>query len=806
MGFIDSFRTDGLIAQITQSSSLADPAAKKALEKLKKKPKAAIPKLAQQLQTTNKKENKILIEILTDLANPSTLDTYIPLLGDDAELVRSGVAIALCESESIDPNPLVEKLAEPELSKPALMSILAAHKHKLKATNLLRFVYKVDQGEQIALFKIIDSVATETVITEIINRLDSKDAFIRCNFAKILGKFDKANVHIALERLLADENKTVRLAALDGLGNMKTEMNIDRLCKLIDDGDFAVQNKAVETIVSIKHPETVAHLVPHLRSDSEYTRRAAVEVLNEIASPNSVRDLFRVLKDEDWWVRSRAADALGKIGGPKVVQAVMILIKDKDEFIRRSAIEIINATEDDSTYDALVDALEDSDWWVRERAVDGLANLGNRQAVPMLIKLLQRNNENTDDKNIESMAIILLQALAKLEAKSATPYVIKQLWVKQEGIIKEALLCLERLADDGNVEEIVSSINHALETSDEDLKELAGESIDRILKDLHKQRTDIRETLSRRPSSSAEMTMPGTIIRGKTEVMPQSVDPAKLEPDDILAGRYKFIRQVGKGAFGSVYLMEDLMINEEVILKFLNAQFVSDDSVIKRFIYELRFARKVTHQNVIRIYDLITFGDSHAISMEYFQSHTLSAEVKDRKPMDTARAIKVATDICSGMESAHSANVIHRDLKPNNIMINDDDELKIVDFGIAAASQSSDTKLTKTGLLVGTPTYMSPEQVLGKDIDKRTDIYSLGTIMYEMATGRPPYSGSDSMSIMYQHVQGSAPPPIEKNKNLPVELSDLIMYCMKVKPDERMQSMSELKQSLNKLALVTSEA
>ena len=800
MGLIDSFRTDGMIAQITQSASLADSNAQKALEKLKKKPKSAIPKLAQQLQTTNKKENKLIIEVLTDLANVNTLDAYVPLLGDDSELVRQGVAKALSNAESIDPNPLVEKLADSELSKPALMAILTAHKEKLKAGKLIRFVYKLDHNEQAALFKIIDSVATDTVISEIINRLDSKDAFIRCNFAKILGKFDQSNVHHALGNLLEDSNKTVRLAALDGLSNMTSQMNVDRLCKLIDDGDFAVQNKAVETIVSIKHPDTVAHLVPHLKSESEYTRRAAVEVLNEIASPSSIRDLFKVLKDEDWWVRSRAADALGKIGGKKVVQAVMILLKDKDEFIRRSAIEIINATEDESTYDALIEALEDSDWWVRERAVDGLANIGNRQAVPMLIKLLQRNEDNPDDKNIESMAVILLQALGKLEAKSATPYVIKQLWMKQEGIVKEALYCLEKLADDMNVDEIVSSINHALENADEDIKEVAAESIDRILKGLHKQRTDIRETLSRRPSASAEMTMPGTIIRGKAEVTPKSVDPTKLEPDDILAGRYKFIRQVGKGAFGAVFLMEDLMINEDVILKFLNAQFVSDDSVIKRFIYELRFARKVTHQNVIRIYDLITFGDSHAISMEYFQSHTLSAELKDRKPMATDRVIKITNDICAGMESAHSASVIHRDLKPNNIMINDADQLKIVDFGIAAASQSSDTKLTKTGLLVGTPTYMSPEQVLGKEIDEKTDIYSLGAIMYEMVTGRPPYSGSDSMSIMYQHVQGSAKPPIEKNANIPIELSDLVMNCMKVKPEERIQSMTELRQNLERFS------
>jgi len=799
MGLLSGLLSDSSISQITQCGSLAEPAVQKAIAKLKKSPKSSIPKLAEALQSSNKAGNANIIEVLTDLASASTLDYYVPLLGNDVELIRQGVSEALCNAEQIDPNPLVACLSDPNLSKTAIMNILTAHKEKLRAINLIKFVFSVEHNEQVALFRIIDSVATETIVTEIINRIDTKEAFIRSNFAKILRKFDRPQVHQALEKLLDDENKTVRLAALEGLSHMKGDVSIDRLTMLIDDADFAVQNKAVETIVSIQHPETVAHLVPHLKNESEYTRRAAVEVLNEIASPTSIKDLFRILKDEDWWVRSRAADALGKIGGSKVVKAVLVLLKDKDEFVRRSAIEIINSTEDESTYDALVDALTDSDWWVRERAVDGLANLGNKQAVPMLIKLLQKNEANEDDKNNESMAIILLQALGKLEAKSALPYVIKQLWAKKDNIVKETLACLERLADDMSVDEIVSSISHALENRDEELRELGACSIDRILDSQNKERTDIRATLTRGSTDSPEKTMPGTIIRGKAELQPKSVDPTKLQPDDILAGRYKYIRQVGKGAFGSVYLMEDLMINEDVILKFLNAQFVSDDSVIKRFIYELRFARKVTHANVIRIYDLITFGESHAISMEYFESHTLSAELKERKPLSNERAIKIANDICSGMESAHSAKVIHRDLKPNNVMINEQDELKIVDFGIAAASQSSDTKLTKTGLLVGTPTYMSPEQVLGKDIDERTDIYSLGTIMYEMLTGRPPYSGKDSMSIMYQHVQGEAKPPIEKNDQVPIELSNLVMDCMKVKPEERIQSMTELLDKLNQI-------
>jgi serine/threonine-protein kinase len=795
MGLLSTFGTDSLIGQIKNSDSFDDASAQKAIAKLRKNPKVTIPKVADLLNTSSKAEYNRTVDILIELVSPATLEYFILLLCNDSERVRQGATEALSKANDFDPNVLITFLGDDKISKSSVLLILTAHKNKIKATNIIRFIFNVEHNERVTLFKILESTATENDLTEIINRLDNKDAYIRASFARILKNFDKEHVRFALIKLLDDEQKTVRLAALESLCAMSADLDIEKLVSLINDSDFNVQAKAIETILSVGHPETVKYLVPYLKEDSEYTRRAAVEVLNEIASPDSIRDLFKVIKDEDWWVRSRSADALGKIGGPKVVKAVIALLKDKDEFVRRSAIEIINATEDESTYNALIGALGDSDWWVRERAVDGLANLGNKQAVPLLIKLLHRNQENKSDKNSESMSLILLKALGKLKSKSAVPDVIDQLSSKSENIVKEALACLEMLVDEMNIDEIVTSIGKSLEKQSQELRELGDESIERILASQDKDKTSIREADN---EFRADKTMPGTVIRGKQEAQPKSVDPSKLKPGDILAGRYRFIKQVGKGAFGSVYLMEDLMINEDVILKFLNAQFVTDDSVIKRFIYELRFARKVTHQNVIRIYDLITFGDLHAISMEYFESHTLSTELKSRKPLPNERVIKITNDICEGMESAHNANVIHRDLKPNNVMINEEDQLKIVDFGIAAASQSSDTKLTKTGLLVGTPTYMSPEQVLGKEIDEKTDIYSLGTIMYEMLTGRPPYSGKDSMSIMYQHVQGEAKPPIEKNENIPVELSELTMRCMKVKPEDRIQSMTELKESLSK--------
>jgi eukaryotic-like serine/threonine-protein kinase len=296
------------------------------------------------------------------------------------------------------------------------------------------------------------------------------------------------------------------------------------------------------------------------------------------------------------------------------------------------------------------------------------------------------------------------------------------------------------------------------------------------------------------------VSMPGTVSRGMGSLPTDTVDHANLHPDDIIGDRYRFIRQVGKGAFGTVLLVKDLMIDEEIILKFLNPQVASDENIIKRFVYELRFARRITHQNVIRIYDMITFGKSSAISMEFFPSHTLNFEMHTGVPMGTQRALRVIKDVCAGMTSAHNANVVHRDLKPSNVLINDQDIVKIVDFGVASAISQGDTKLTKTGLLIGTPTYMSPEQVLGREVDARTDIYSLGIIMYEMFTGSPPYRGGDSMAIMYQHVQGQAVPPRELNPKIPQTLNAVILKAMALDPDARYQSMDELRERLETFA------
>jgi serine/threonine-protein kinase len=182
--------------------------------------------------------------------------------------------------------------------------------------------------------------------------------------------------------------------------------------------------------------------------------------------------------------------------------------------------------------------------------------------------------------------------------------------------------------------------------------------------------------------------------------------------------------------------------------------------------------------------------------MEYFPSHTLGSEVVNDKPMELKRAVGFGMDICTGMTVAHQVGIVHRDLKPANVLINQEGLLKIVDFGVAAAQREGDTQLTKTGYVIGSPKYMAPEQILGKKVDERADIYATGVMLYEMLTGVPPYSRGDHMSVMYQHVQGKARHPLEVNPNLPQGLSDIVVRAMSVDKTKRFQSMPELSAAL----------
>ena len=810
MGVLDSHRVNRAIRVLLSDQDVPAAEQQQTLATLKQFAGHAVPKLIAALPDS-RTPGKIA-ELLVPLLNNTTLSLFLVGLFSPDTRVASRVMEVLHGARSYDPNQLLALFQDPDVPKGRLVEVLSRQKHALDPHAVLKLLDSVDKESRTLVLRLADEVATDALVPDLIGRLQGGDWLTRLYIARTLRRFSTEASRDALTKLLDDQHKTVRQAALEGLAGMRIPVDVGPICQRLRDPDLTVQGKAIETIVQINDPKAVHHLLDLLQDESEYVRRAAVEVLNQVGNTGAIKDLLGALRDRDWWVRVRAADALGTIGGPKVVEAILSLVKDKDEFIRRCAVEILIASKahagGESVLSSLLEALGDADWWVRERAIDALAGLGDRRAVPPLLRVMEQDVK---------AAPVAIRALATLADPQAIRPVLAQLRSPEKAVRAEALRAAAALADEAHAEMVQRALTEELPGLSGELRDLADKSLRAISAKFGSRAattdaaaTDIQPTARLSESllrgqepalhHASLIAEPGRFDPASSAIrsgLPgPAVDPATLEPGAVLTDRYRVLRHIGSGAFGVVILVEDLVVHEEIIFKFLKPHVASDESVIKRFVQELRYARRITHENVIRIHDFIAVGASYAISMEYFPSRSLASLLTAGSPMPTRRAFGVLRGICRGMAVAHRAGIVHRDLKPANVLLGEDDLVKIVDFGLAAAGTRGDLGLTRTGLILGTPYYIAPEQAQGGTVDPRTDIYSLGVIMYEMLTGRPPYIGPDPVSILLQHVQGKPKPPRQVQPALSPALEATILKAMALQPADRHGSMEELSGAL----------
>ncbi|MGH8289091.1 MAG: HEAT repeat domain-containing protein [Steroidobacteraceae bacterium] len=801
MSLFTNLRADRLITEIRSCTDAASSDTQKAVARLKDLGPGAIEAIFAALPEADKNATLAFVEALSGLVSPKSFPIFVRGLVEGSPRVVAGIAWALTSNRNYPPNLLIEALATPGISKSALLEVIAAHKSRLGVRELLNAAYTQEPNEKAALFRIIGDIADATTVPELIGRVHGKDPIARVHIINVLARFNTPEVHTALQGLLKDPNKLIRGATLSALQRMDGKIDIERVCALLRDPEIDVQNKAIDVVIKANDPDTIRYLIEILKDENENARRAAVEVLNEVGTAKSVKHLLEALKDSDWWVRSRAADALGKIGGPRVIEAVLELIRDKDEDIRRAAIEILNQTKDERAVDSLIQATRDADWWVSERAVDALAEIGSRRAVPRLLEMLKAAPSKATP--------IVVRALGKLGDARLVDALLPFMARPERELRIEAMQALSKLVDDRHAEQLRTELQSQAVSPDQTISRVANAALAELENRLAGGAAITGGTPLPPPAGAArpaqapppaEAARTAVIDAGASRIAegPPRLDIQTLKPGDILEGRYKYIDRIGRGAFGTVLLMEDTVVDERLILKFLNPNVSTDEEVMKRFVHELRYSRKITHKNVIRIYDFLYIQGNYAISMEYFASHTLGAEIVGDKPVELKRAVQFGCDICIGMAVAHQQGIVHRDLKPANVLIDQEGLLKIVDFGVAAAQREGDTQLTKTGYVIGSPKYMAPEQILGKKVDQRADIYALGVMLYELLTGLPPYSRGDHMSVMYQHVQGKARPPQEINPALPPGLSDLIMKAMAVDKTKRFQTMDDLRGALSK--------
>jgi serine/threonine protein kinase len=273
--------------------------------------------------------------------------------------------------------------------------------------------------------------------------------------------------------------------------------------------------------------------------------------------------------------------------------------------------------------------------------------------------------------------------------------------------------------------------------------------------------------------------------------------PAKLDLTSTvltaLHQRYDVLSEAGHGSMGNVYKARDRETGEIVALKLLKPEIASDQAMMERFKNELLFARKITHKNVCRVHEFNRMGPIAYTSMEFVEGESLRSVLNRFGGLPIRKAVNAAQQICWGLEEAHAQGIVHRDLKPENVMIDGQGNVKIMDFGIARSMEAA-TRLT--GSMVGTPAYMAPEQVSGKPVDYRTDIYSLGLMLYEMFTGVPAFQADTPVAAALKQIREMPPLPHEIDPTIPLPIERAILKCLEKEPAKRFQSVAELEKAL----------
>jgi serine/threonine protein kinase len=298
--------------------------------------------------------------------------------------------------------------------------------------------------------------------------------------------------------------------------------------------------------------------------------------------------------------------------------------------------------------------------------------------------------------------------------------------------------------------------------------------------------------LSEEVSASPKISTNTIVLDASTQL---NVDPLSFAPGEKFGERYQIIEEIGQGGMGKVFKAKDMELDIVVALKMIKPKLSSDPDIVSRFKQELLMAREVFHENVIRIHDLGEVGGIKYISMNYIEGNSLKEVLQTTGKLTIEKSLDIVKQVCYALKAAHKKGIIHRDLKPQNIMIDKQGNAYVLDFGIAR-SLCWEADTAQDGIVLGTPDFMSPEQIKGEETDPTTDIYSLGIIFYEMVTGKLPFISDSPTELLHKHLNVAPEPPSKLNPQIPPQLEKIILKCLGKKKKHRYQSINEVMQDV----------
>ena len=318
-----------------------------------------------------------------------------------------------------------------------------------------------------------------------------------------------------------------------------------------------------------------------------------------------------------------------------------------------------------------------------------------------------------------------------------------------------------------------------------------GDALGRLARVFDGMATQVRAREDRLRTRVRDLRSEIAVARRSTQSHEVMLDGGNLEPGERFADRYEILAAIGRGGMGSVYRARDADLDEEVAIKTVRPELLTDPVVVERFKDEIRLARRLTHRNVVRTHDFGEFGGVYYLTMEFVEGITVRELIDTRGKLAVGPVLAIAAQLADSLALAHEQGIVHRDIKPQNLLLDEGGVLKVMDFGIARLAARR-AELTEAGLVVGTPAYMPPEQLLAEPVDARSDLYAVGVVLYECLTGSLPFDAQSPISLIAMVLNERPRPPVEINAEIPPPLSDLILRLLAKKPDDRVQTAAEL--------------
>ena len=765
------------------------------VEKLRQSSRDSLEHLIQVIPETSGVHQAMLTEICLENAQGTNEELFLNSLENDATKIRSAAASILSKSAQINPSKLFKKLHESDVSKTEVIDILAFQRERLKPEQIITNALKLDKTHAEQLLKL----ASDSVVPLDLEVLHIEPESIGSPSVKIMllryfGQVDQAPVAQQIAKFLGDENKTVVIEALKAFKSLPVKFDASVLLPYIESMTEVEHEMAIQVLKAQADAELVPRLAPWTCGKSEEIRQIFVRLFVKYVTPEGLEKFLKLLEKQEWWGKERSLKCLQKFGNDKLYSAAQSLTEHENEFVREQAQRFAAQNIDPADMEQLWENALHEDWQVRDGAIASIGKSNKRESIDLLKKVIKKWPES---------APAVLKAVGDLGFSKGLEIAFSCLRMSEALIQREALEAIGKLAGKRHAKTVRDKLMQKVPTLQATVRDTAGEVVNRLTEEFGLPQLNVDQAtyfdtrlIKFEDTQAVEQGTNQAPAAPATPPPQQNIEDFKK--GDLWMDRFRIDKEIGRGAMGRVMLATDEMVGEPLILKFMHPELTAEESSRERFLREVKYSRKVSHPNVIRIHDMLFNDNLSAISMEYFDSKGIDEYLKEKKFFDPGEGLDILLQVANGMAAAHNQEVIHRDLKPSNILMDDAGLVKIVDFGIASASSNTDSTLTKTGSIIGTPAYLSPERAKGQDADHRSDIYALGIIAYGMFTGQLPYTG-EPMSLLFQHLEGKAIPVHELKEDLDPAIGELVQRLMAVEIEDRLQTMEDVAEAIKEV-------